>query len=202
MCVHVHKLRMYRQLGLVTSLPTICPYGTYFSSRRIQIMTDGKYNPLITYHDDLTIGLNQHVNRLVEKFSQMSLLSEDELADLKAQKGPVKYLLGVVHARKEKHDSQCFDELIKFMKGVQDARLSELADKMRTSQEDDVVLCVQAEQSQSSTVENCELNYVLNYLTWIIGKSCTYVYVMGLCYGQQPFMHFGFLFILNVCINQ
>ena len=129
-------------------------------------MADEKYNPLITYHDDLTRGLNPHVDCLVEKFSQMSLLSEGEVADLKAQKGPVKYLLDVVHARKEKHnDSKCFDELIKFMKGVQDARLSELADKMRTSQEDDAVPCVQAEQSQSSAVENCELNYILNYVS-------------------------------------
>ena len=125
------------------------------------IMADEKYNPLTAYHDDLTRGLNPYIDCLVEKFSRTSLLSEDELADLNAHKGPVKYLLDVAHARKEKHnDSQCFDELVKFMKSLQDARLSELADKMRISEDDDVVPCVQAEQSESSDVEYCELTFV------------------------------------------
>ena len=129
-------------------------------------MADEKYNPLTAYHEDLTRGLNPHADCLVEKFSQMSLLSEDELADLKTHKGPVKYLLDVVHTRKEKHnDSQCFDELVKFMKGVQDAHLSELADKMRISQDDDAVPCGQAEQSQSSAVENSELSTFLKIMS-------------------------------------
>ena len=124
-------------------------------------MADEKYNLLTAYHDDLTRGLNPHVDCLVGKFSRMSLLSEDELADLKAHKRPVKYLLDVAHARREKqNDSQCFDELVKFMKGVQDARLSELADKMRISQDDDAVPYGQAEQSESSAVESCELTFV------------------------------------------
>ena len=124
-------------------------------------MADEKYNPLTAYHHDLTRALNPHVDCLVEKFSQMSLLSEDELADLKAHEGPVKYLLDVAHARKEKqNDSRCFDELVKFMKGLQDARLLELVDKMRISQDDDAVPCVQAEQSESSAVESCELTVV------------------------------------------
>ena len=125
-------------------------------------MADEKYNPLTAYHDDLTRGLNPHVNCLVEKFSRMSLLSENELADLKAHKGPVKYLLDVAHARREKqNDSQCFDELVKFIKGLQDAHLSELADKMRISQDDDVEPCVPpVEQSESSAVQNCELTFV------------------------------------------
>ena len=144
-------------------------------------MADEKYDPLTAYHEDLTRGLNPHVDCLVENFSRMSLLSEDELANLKAHKGPVKYLLDVVHARKEKHnDSQCFDELVKFMKGLQDTRLSELADKMRISQDDDAVPCVQAEQSQSSAVENCEF---LNFISVCDGECvcmCAHTYCLSI----------------------
>ena len=114
-----------------------------------------KYNPLIACHDDLVRGLDPHVDCLVEKFSQMSLLTEDELADLRAQQDRVKYLLSVVYARKEQqNDSQCFDELITFMKNRQDSCLSELADKIRITQDDDEVPCVPAVQSESSAVEN------------------------------------------------
>ena len=122
-------------------------------------MADEKCNPLVACHDDLVRGLDPHVDCLVEKFSQMSLLTEDELADLRVQEDQVKYLLDVVYARKERHnDSQCFDELIMFMKNRQDSCLSELADRMRISQEDDEVPCVPAEQSESSAAENkCEL---------------------------------------------
>ena len=117
-------------------------------------MADEKYNPLTACHDDLVRGLVPHVDCLVEKFSQMSLLTEDELADLRAQEDQVKYLLDVVYARKERHnDSQCFDELITFMKNRQDSCLSELADRMWISQEDNEVPCVPAE-SESSAAEN------------------------------------------------
>ena len=120
-------------------------------------MADEKSNPLTIYHDDLTRGLYPHIDGLVETFSQLSLISKDELADLQAQEMPLKHLLDVVHDRKEKHDSQCFDELIKFMKSSQDPRLSELADKMRISQDDDAVQCIQPVQSESSAVESCKL---------------------------------------------
>ena len=120
-------------------------------------MADEKFNPLTIYNDDLTRGLYPHIDCLVEKFSQLSLISKDELADLQAQEMQLKHLLDVVHDRKEKHDSQCFDELIKFMKSSQDPHLSELADKIRISQDDDAVPCIQPVQSESSAVESCKL---------------------------------------------
>lgn len=121
-------------------------------------MADKKYNPLTAHRDDLTRGLCPHVDSLVETFSQLSLLSKDKLADLPAGEMQVKYMLDVVHDRKEKHnDTKYFDELIKFMRSSQDHCLSELADKMRISQDDDGVPCVIAEQSETPTaVMNCE----------------------------------------------
>ena len=121
-------------------------------------MASEEYNPLTAYHHDLTRGLYPHVDCLVEKFSQLSLISEDELTNIQTQEKQVKYLLDKVHDRKAKqNDSKCFDELIKFMKGSQDTVLLELAAKMSISQDDDTVPCVQAEQSESSATENCEL---------------------------------------------
>ena len=147
-------------------------------------MADEKSNPLTIYHDDLTRELHPHFDGLVETFSQLSLISKDELADLQAQEMQLKHLLDVVHDRKEKHnDSQCFDELIKFMKSSQDPRLSELADKMRISQDDDTVQCIQPVQSESSAVESCKLKIfcvkivVSLAMYWVTcGEICGYVY--------------------------
>ena len=120
-------------------------------------MASEECSPLTAYHGDLTRGLFPHVDCLIEKFSQLSLISKDELSNIQTQEKQVKYLLDKVHHRKEKqNDSKCFDELIQFMKGSKDAKLLQLADKMSTSQDDDAVPCVQAEQSESSATETCE----------------------------------------------
>ena len=119
-------------------------------------MADEKYNPMTVYHDDLVRGLDPHVECLLKKFSEMNLLTKDELANIRTQKDRVKCLLDIVYAKKERHyDSQCFDELISFMR--QDSCLSELADRMMIIQDDDGVPCLPPEQSESSAVENCEL---------------------------------------------
>ena len=143
-------------------------------------MTDEKFNPLTIYHDELTRGLYPHIDCLVEKFSKLSLISKDELADLQAQEMQLKHLLDVVHDRKEKHnDSQCFDELIKFMKSSQDPHLSELADKMIISQDDDAVPCIQPVQSESSAVESCKLKIFCVKVMVSLANCLSYIHIPG-----------------------
>ena len=116
-------------------------------------MVEEESNPLTTYRDDLTRGLDPHVDQLVERFTSLSLLSEDEVTNLQTQNkrlSQVNCLLDIVTNKRVQHnDKKCFNELINFMRSSQDVHLSGLVEKMRIRQDDhdDIEPCAPTEQS-------------------------------------------------------
>ena len=116
-------------------------------------MVEEECNPLTTYREDLTRGLDPHVDQLVERFTTLSLLSEDEIANLQKQnkkRSQVNCLLDLVDNKRVQHnDRKCFNELIGFMRSSEDARLSELVGKIRISEDDhdDIEPCAPTEST-------------------------------------------------------
>ena len=107
-------------------------------------------HPLAEHREELANTLDPHVDSLVQKFSELQLLSDENTAILedKPKNQRISLLLDIIHGEVEKHNSQIYDQLITFMRSAQEyTSLTTLADKMVDSEEVPVTQPVQTESS-------------------------------------------------------
>ena len=107
-------------------------------------------HPLAEHREELANTLDPHVDSLVQKFSELQLLSDENTAILedKPKKQRINLLLDIIHGEVEKHNSPIYNQLITFMKSAQEySSLPSLADKMIYSEEVPVTQPVQTESS-------------------------------------------------------
>ena len=95
---------------------------------------------LVEHREELANTLDPHVDSLVQKFSDMKLLSHKDTANLEAKpkqdKLRVNFFLDIVHDKMENNDSKSYDELITFMKKTEEyTSLTNLANKMTNPEE-------------------------------------------------------------------
>ena len=111
------------------------------------------FHPLVEHREELANTLDPHIDSLVQKFSDMKLLSDKDTSTLedkpKQDKLRVNFFLDIVHDKMENNDIKSYDELIKFMKSAEEyTSLLSLANKMTNPEE---VPLGQPVESESST---------------------------------------------------
>ena len=99
-----------------------------------------KFNLLNKHRKSLSSLLDSHVDKLIESFYKINLLTESEVATIRKpdqQKSKIDLFLDIIINKVGKGDSDdCFYKLISFMRDAQVSNLLDLAKKMTIHQQD------------------------------------------------------------------